>query len=59
MRKVLLTFFASMLFNVVIYSQTLIAGWDFQTTTTGGTPVRASPSTPKVYNANIGTGTIY
>ena len=59
MRKVLLTFFASMLFNVVIYSQTLIAGWDFQTTTTGGTAVLASPSTPKVYNANFGAGTIY
>jgi hypothetical protein len=37
----------------------LIAGWDFQTTTTGGTAVLASPNTPKVYNANFGSGAIY
>jgi autotransporter-associated beta strand protein len=37
----------------------LIAGWDFQTTTNGGTAVVASPSTPKVYVANFGTGTLY
>ncbi|MBK7966901.1 MAG: hypothetical protein IPK10_17660 [Bacteroidetes bacterium] len=42
-----------------VTAQTLIAGWDFQTTTTGGVAVLASPNTPKVYPANFGTGTIY
>ena len=42
-----------------VNGQTLIAGWDFQTTTTGGTATAASPATPKVYNANFGSGTIY
>ncbi len=42
-----------------INAQTLIAGWDFQTTTTGGVAVLAAPNTQKVYPANFGTGTIY
>ena len=42
-----------------VNAQTLIAGWDFQTSTTGGTVVLASPNTPKVFNANFGSGTIY
>ncbi|MFM9024421.1 MAG: autotransporter-associated beta strand repeat-containing protein, partial [Planctomycetaceae bacterium] len=37
----------------------LVAGWDFQTTTNGGTAVAASPSTPKLYVANFGSGTLY
>jgi hypothetical protein len=37
----------------------LIAGWDFQTTTTGGTAAAAQPNSPRVYNANFGSGTIY
>jgi hypothetical protein len=37
----------------------LIAGWDFQTTSNNGTAVDASPSTPKVYAANFGSGTLY
>jgi autotransporter-associated beta strand protein len=37
----------------------LLAGWDFQTTTNGGTAVLASPATPKVYTANFGSGTFY
>ncbi len=37
----------------------LIAGWDFQTTTSGGTAIAASPISPTTYNANIGTGVIY
>jgi len=37
----------------------LVAGWDFQTITTGGTAVAAQPNTPRVYNANFGSGTIY
>jgi DNA/RNA endonuclease G (NUC1) len=40
-------------------AQSLVAGWDFQTTGNGGTAVAASPATPKVYTANLGTGTIY
>ena len=40
-------------------AQNLIAGWDFQTTTNGGTAVAASPATPKIYTANLGSGTIY
>lgn len=37
----------------------LIAGWDFQTTTTGGTAVAAAPATPKSYVANFGAGTMF
>jgi autotransporter-associated beta strand protein len=37
----------------------LLAGWDFQTTTNGGTAVAASPATPKVFVSNFGSGTFY
>jgi fibronectin-binding autotransporter adhesin len=37
---------------------TLLAGWDFQTTTTGGTAVLASPNTPTAFTANFGAGTL-
>jgi hypothetical protein len=37
----------------------LIAGWDFQTTTSGGTAVVAAPSCPTTFEANFGTGTLY
>jgi hypothetical protein len=37
----------------------LVAAWDFQTTTNGGTAVAAAPNTPKVINANFGSGAIY
>lgn len=37
----------------------LIAGWDFQTTTTGGTAAVAQPNSPRVYHANFGSGTIF
>lgn len=39
----------------------LLAGWDYQTTTSGGTAVTAWNATtfPKVYNANVGLGTMY
>ncbi|MGA0848654.1 MAG: DNA/RNA non-specific endonuclease, partial [Chthoniobacterales bacterium] len=40
-------------------AQTLIAGWDFQTTANGGTAVAGAPATPKIYTANFGSGTIY
>jgi hypothetical protein len=37
----------------------LVAGWDFQTTTNGGTAVAASPNTPKQYTANFGSGGLF
>jgi hypothetical protein len=47
---------AAVLSSTVIGSaQTLIAGWDFQTTTNGGTAVAAAPSTPTTLLANFGT----
>ena len=46
-------------FGANVNAQTLIAGWDFQTTTNGGTAVLASPSTPTQYTANFGSGTMY
>lgn len=49
----------SVLLTSGLFSQTLIAGWDFQTTTNGGTATAVSPNTPTVYNANVGVGTIY
>ena len=38
---------------------TVIAAWDFQTTTGGGTAAAASPGSPKVYVANFGSGALY
>lgn len=40
-------------------SQTLIAGWDFQTTSNGGTAVDFAPNTPNVLVANFGGGILY
>ena len=37
----------------------LLAGWDFQTTTSGGTAVVAAPNTPTTFVANLGTGTLH
>ncbi len=37
----------------------MVAQWDFQTTTNGGTAVAGSPATPKVFVANFGTGSLY
>jgi MYXO-CTERM domain-containing protein len=37
----------------------LVAAWDFQTTSNGGTAAAAAPNSPKVYVANFGSGTIY
>lgn len=36
-----------------------LAGWDFQTTTSGGTAALASPNTPTLFSSNVGTGTLY
>ena len=37
----------------------LVAGWDFQTTTNGGTATAVSPNTPKQYTANFGSGGLF
>jgi len=37
----------------------LLAGWDFQTTTNGGTAAAAVPNSPNKFVANFGTGTLY
>ena len=37
----------------------LVAGWDFQTTTNGGTATAAAPNTPKQYTANFGSGGLF
>lgn len=37
----------------------LVAGWDFQTTTNGGTATAVSPNTPKEYTANFGSGGMF
>lgn len=47
---------AALLLAGNVEAQVLIGGWDFSTTTTGGTPVRSATS---VLNANFGQGTIY
>lgn len=36
----------------------LVAGWDFQTSTTGGTVVAAAPATQTSFKANFGSGTL-
>jgi hypothetical protein len=43
---------------LVSESPTLLAGWDFQTTTTGGTAA-ANGAAPLVYRANFGFGAIH
>ena len=42
-----------------IASADMIAQWDFQTTTNGGTAVAGAPLTPKLFVANFGTGSLY
>ena len=37
----------------------MVAQWDFQTTTNGGTAAVAAPNSPLTYVANFGTGTLY
>lgn len=44
---------------VVNPARYVVAEWDFQTTTNGGTAAADSPNAPKVYSANFGAGTIY
>jgi len=40
-------------------SGALVAAWDFQTTTNGGTAIAAAPNTPSVLTANFGSGALY
>ena len=42
-----------------VASADMIAQWDFQTTTNGGTAVAGAPLTPKLFVANFGTGSLY
>lgn len=39
--------------------ETLLAGWDFQTTANGGTAAATSPNTPTAFVANVGSGNLY
>lgn len=41
------------------FGQTLVAGWDFQTTDNGGTAALSSPDTPTAFIANFGTASLY
>ncbi|MBP6624120.1 MAG: putative Ig domain-containing protein, partial [Chitinophagaceae bacterium] len=49
----------SLISSQQVQGQTLLAGWDFQTTTNGGTAAAAAPSTPTTFVANFGTGSLY
>jgi len=53
--------FAAGLWSVLAstVSAGMIAQWDFQTTTNGGTALLAAPATPKLFVANFGTGSLY
>jgi autotransporter-associated beta strand protein len=42
-----------------VATSSLIAGWDFQTITNGGTAVAVAPNTPTSFVANFGSGTLY
>jgi hypothetical protein len=59
MINALATFSLSLIIVAGAQAQSLIAGWDFQTTTNGGTALVALPDTPKVLDANFGSGTLY
>ena len=59
MKKTLIAIAAVVMTVSASYAQVLVAGWDFQTTTTGGTAIAASPATSKIYTANFGSGTLY
>ena len=59
MKKALIAIAATFMMATASHAQILVAGWDFQTTTTGGTATAAAPATPKIYTANFGAGTLY
>ena len=56
------TFFVALCMASSIFTasaQTLLAGWDFQTTTTGGVQIAASTNTQTLFPANFGTGYLF
>ena len=59
MKKIVTAIVLAAALSAPAHAQTLLAGWDFQTTTTGGTAGQAAPSSPLVYVANFGTGSLY
>lgn len=59
MKKALIAIVATVMMATASHAQVLVAGWDFQTTTTGGTATAAAPATPKIYTANFGAGRLY
>jgi hypothetical protein len=59
MNKLLVIIICAAMTAAASQAQILVAAWDFQTTTTGGTATAAAPATPKVYTANFGTGSLY
>ena len=58
MKKTILAILTAAVTVASSQAQILVAAWDFQTTTTGGTAVAVSPTTPKVYQANFGAGAL-
>ena len=57
--KILVLFLFCRPFQWVMAQPLLLAGWDFQTTTWGGTGILTSPQTPAVFQANFGVGILY
>ena len=56
-RLAMVAVLAALLASCSTAQATLLAGWDFQTAP--GTATAVSPNTPKVYSANVGSGTLY
>lgn len=59
MKKTILAILTAAVTVATGQAQILVAAWDFQTTTTGGTAIAAAPAIPKVYTANFGLGSLY
>jgi len=59
MKKIILSILTAAVTVASSQAQILVAAWDFQTTTTGGTAIAAAPAIPKVYTANFGAGSLY
>jgi len=59
MKKTILVILTAAVTVASSQAQILVAAWDFQTTTTGGTAIAAAPAIPKVYTANFGAGSLY
>ena len=53
--KALLCIALTGIFSATAHAATIIAAWDFQTTTSGGTAVLADPNTPTTFLANLGS----